>query len=63
MSLEDTALFYARAGAAAYDAAIATYKVSVNAITGAAAGPASQVCEHMAVPHTWAVSTLSISTL
>lgn len=28
MSLEDTALFYARAGAAAYDAAIATYKVS-----------------------------------
>lgn len=27
MSLEDTALFYARAGAAAYDAAIATYKL------------------------------------
>lgn len=28
MSLEDTALFYARAGAAAYDSAIATYRVS-----------------------------------
>lgn len=28
MSLEDTALFYARTGAAAYDAAIVTYKVT-----------------------------------
>lgn len=37
MTLEDTALFYARAGAAGYDAAVATYKVRCDGKLGVAA--------------------------